>query len=227
MIGPSARLFAWVQGAEFYVELHRDAVALVPRTHGRWLDIGCGPGLVARLAADAGFDAVGIDHDGDMVRLARHRSTGPAAPRFEVGDLNTLVPRSADVVSATSLLAVLPDPHEGVHRLWDTLRPGGTLLVVETTALMTPSQARAIAGRLPGHCGAALLLWSHARRGRTVDVELATQLGAATATTTPLLSGLVTATVITKSPVTGEAPRRDPACADRSGEPASFGVADQ
>ena len=35
MIGPSAWFFAWVQGAEFYVEMHRDAVALVPRTGGR------------------------------------------------------------------------------------------------------------------------------------------------------------------------------------------------
>ena len=208
MIGPSVRFFAWVQGAEFYVEMHRDAVALVPRTGGRWLDVGCGPGLVARLAADAGFDAVGIDHDRDMVRLARHRSTGPAAARFEVGDLNTLVPRSADVVSATSLLATVPDPHDGVHRLWDALRPGGTLLVVETTAMMTPSRARAIAGRLPGHRQAALRLWSHARRGRTVDMELATQLGAATATTTPLLHGLVTATALTKPPVTPGATRR-------------------
>jgi len=199
MIGPSARFFAWVQAADFYVEMHRDAVALVPRRSGWWLDVGCGPGLVPQLAAAAGFDAVGIDHDRDMVRLARRHTSGPAAPRFEVGDINSLVRGSADVVSATSLLATLPDPERGVRRLWNTLNPGGALLIVETTAQMTPTEARRIADRLPAHGRTALALWSRARSGRALDLETIVKVDAATTITKPLLHGLATATVLTKS----------------------------
>jgi SAM-dependent methyltransferase len=198
MIGPSARFFAWVQDAGFYAELHRVAVALVPPSGGRWLDVGCGPGLVAGLAADAGFDAVGVDRDPDMVRLAERRHRGRDALRFETGDLETIVPCSADVVSAASLLAALPEPRAGVRRLWDAVRPGGTLLLVETTEQMTPDRAGRIAAGLPPHGRVALTLWSHARRGRAVDLGMLSNVGATTVATTPMLDGLVAATVLTK-----------------------------
>lgn len=59
----SAPLFTWLQAAPFYERLHADAVAEVPPAApgARWIDVGCGPGLVARLAADRGHDALGLD----------------------------------------------------------------------------------------------------------------------------------------------------------------------
>jgi trans-aconitate methyltransferase len=200
VIGPSARFFGWVQGADFYVELHREAVALVPRTGGRWLDVGCGPGLVARLAADAGFDTLGIDRDAGMVLAARHQNQGRSQPRFEVGDLDTIAPASADVVSATSLLAAVPDARLAAARLWEAVRPGGTLLVVETTDRMQPTQARLAAAGVAPHRRSALAVWSRARLGRAVDLAALSGLEASTSTTTPLLDGLVVATVLEKDP---------------------------
>ena len=206
MIGASAQFFAWVQGATFYAEAHRDAVSLIPPSGGRWLDVGCGPGLVPRLAADAGFDAVGIDRDPAMVRMARRQNRDRLAPHFEVGDINTLSPSSADVVSATSLLAVLPEPHQGLHRLWAAVRPGGRLLILEATARMTPTEARVVAEDLPSHRRAGLMMWSRARRGRTIELDLLTHVPSSERTTTSLLHGLLAAIVLTKSRSTIENP---------------------
>ena len=48
----AAALFAWVQSAPGYRRVHDDAVGLLGPGDGRaWLDAGCGPGLVTRLAA--------------------------------------------------------------------------------------------------------------------------------------------------------------------------------
>lgn len=50
MIG--AVLFTWLQGAEFYRELHKRAVDNLPSGEGKtWIEAGCRPGIVSRLAA--------------------------------------------------------------------------------------------------------------------------------------------------------------------------------
>jgi trans-aconitate methyltransferase len=75
-----ARFFQWLQSADFYRALHAEAVATVPATGGRWLDVGCGPGLVTSLAAARGFEALGVDPSAAMVAAARSRTPGA---RFE------------------------------------------------------------------------------------------------------------------------------------------------
>jgi 2-polyprenyl-3-methyl-5-hydroxy-6-metoxy-1,4-benzoquinol methylase len=198
MNGASARLFAWVQGAAFYADVHRDAVALVGRTQGDWLDVGCGPGLVACLAADAGFTVTGIDRDPRMVREANRRARGRTIT-FDIGEVEDLEPAVADVVSATSLLATLPDPITGLHSLWNAVRPGGTLLIVEATASMTPEGVHAVAVRLPPHRRSALTWWARARHGRSLDPRVLDSILAERRTSTPLLHGLIDATVFTRS----------------------------
>ncbi|HEY8708423.1 MAG TPA: methyltransferase domain-containing protein, partial [Burkholderiaceae bacterium] len=90
----SARFFGYVQDADFYRDLHREAVALLPPGAGKtWFDMGCGPGLVARLAHDRGYDAVGFDLDPHMVGLARRRSARAAGPRYVESGLDDLVAR--------------------------------------------------------------------------------------------------------------------------------------
>ena len=57
----SAAFFTWVQSAQFYVDLHTQAIELLPTGDGKsWLDVGCGPGLVARLARSRGYDVLGL-----------------------------------------------------------------------------------------------------------------------------------------------------------------------
>jgi ubiquinone/menaquinone biosynthesis C-methylase UbiE len=199
-------LFSWLQGAEFYRALHAEAVAALPPGEGRaWLDVGTGPGLVARLAAARGYDTLGIDADAQMiaaaVRLAQHAG---ARTEFRQMPLQDLVARGCqtDVVSAASLLVVLDDPVAGLEMLWRCVRPGGQLLIIEATARLTVETAGlAIRHGLPRRRRSGLRLWAAVRQGRTWDARLLDALDAAERRFLPLLDGLVGAWVLRKAVV--------------------------
>lgn len=171
----AAALFHYIQGADFYRDLHQEAVALLPPGAGKmWFDIGCGPGLVARLAQDRGYDAVGYDADGDMIRLARRQSHTASAPRFMQSKLADVAKRygRADVVSGASLLTVMRDRETAFGQLCDIVAPGGTLLVVETSERMALPSAYVSLPKITGRRAWVLRLWTFARQGTTaVDVK--------------------------------------------------------
>lgn len=158
----SATFFSWLQRAPFYQAAHAAAVATLPAGRGRWIDVGTGPGLVARAAASRGYAVLGFDADDAMIAAARrvHR-----AVTFSVATLNQVeqVAAPAQVVSAASLVTVLEEPKRALDTLWRLVAPGGTLLIIETTAQMTLRQALALG---TPHLG--LLLWATVRGGRTV-----------------------------------------------------------
>lgn len=197
----STLLFTWLQGANFYFELHKQAVESLPVGNGElWLDIGCGPGLVTRFAAERKYRAIGLDTDPQMVAAAKRiaRRTHSSAD-FQTGDFTTLPAESAHVVSAASLLAVLPDREAGLRSLWHLLRPGGTLLIVEPTNQMTVENAnRSIQNGLPQKRILGLRMWANARQGSIVDPVIYENLGARATRFQPLLQGLVGAWVIQK-----------------------------
>ena len=200
MSAASAMFFAWVQGAPFYVDVHAAAVDFLPSGGGKtWLDVGCGPGLIARLASQRGYDVVGIDRDPAMIQWARRLARDEGRCRFEVGDLDHLAEgHRADIVSAASLLFALPDPHAGIRQLWRCVRSGGALLIVETTQDMIPARARQERrGVRPGRA-LALTLWARARRGRSIDPSVFGSIAPASQERTLLLNGLVQAWVFTK-----------------------------
>lgn len=195
-----AALFTWLQHAPFYDEAHRDAVALLPDGWGRrWLDVGCGPGLVTRLAAERGYVAMGVDPDEAMLRAAR-RSSGTAACRYECGGLDDLASHPQyDVVSATSLLCTVTDPERALLQLWSRVAPGGTLLIVETTSAMTPANVRRVVGTDDVVAHPALKMWAVVRRGRHVDRSVLHSVSAAGHRCVPLLGGLVQAWLLTRT----------------------------
>jgi SAM-dependent methyltransferase len=194
----SARFFAWLQGAPFYEDVHRAAVELLPRGEGRsWLDVGSGPGLVARLAAEHGYDAVGLDRDPAMVSAAQRATRC----RFELGDVYELRERCADVVSAASLLVLLPDPERALRCMWGVVRPGGVLLAIETTSRMTPAAARKV--RVRSGRRSALALWARARNGRALDAAIFERACVASYERHLLLDGLVAAHLLRKGPADG------------------------
>ncbi len=199
----STLLFTWLQGADFYHDLHKQAVDLLPRGNGQhWLDVGSGPGLVSRLAAQSNYQVTGIDTDPQMVAAAKWiaRKSGNILHRnFKRGTLPAFQPESAEVVSAASLLAVIPDREAGLRSLWHLLRPGGFLLIVEPTHQMTSENAnRAIQNGLPKKRIAGLRMWANARQGNIVDPAIYEILGAKSIRFMPLLHGLVGAWVIAK-----------------------------
>lgn len=188
----SAKLFAWLQEADFYKDLHSKAMAGLPDGKDRsWLDFGCGPGLFTRLAAARGYSAIGIDGDPSMIREAKKiaKSEGSSAD-FAVGDVFQSRPQGADVVSASSLLAVLDDKIGGFEALLRAVNPGGVLLIVEPTDRMTTQAVDVLIQeglhdrRIDG-----LQMWARARQGSAIDPEI---FGTAIpATFAPLLGGLV------------------------------------
>lgn len=198
----ASHLFEWVQGASFYRELHQAAVGLVePRSDGggrRWTDVGCGPGLVAGLAAARGYDVVGVDHDASMVRRARRLHPESDLLHFRTAPLSALATDSSDVVSATSLLCTLSEPANALGLLWSAVRAGGTLLIVETTPEMTRARARTVVGRLKTPRRHALMLWASARTGH-LDQSILDRIDASSRVNHRLLDGMVEATVLTRS----------------------------
>lgn len=205
----SAWFFARVQAADFYRALHREAVALLPAPApgARWLDVGCGPGLVARLAAGRGYRVLGTDLDPAMVAQARrqgHRAGSSAT--FEAADLladppgGGTGPRFA-VVSAASLLVVLDDRAAGLRRLLARVAEGGTLLLVEPDASMTPQAAAALRARLGPALGQGawvLSLWARTRRPERAIRAEDLQVPGWTLRRDVLLDGLVNAWRLTR-----------------------------
>lgn len=202
----TAKLFSWLQGADFYRLLYQEALEQLPPGGGqRFLDVGCGPGLLTRRAASRGYRAVGVDSDPDMVRTAEElaREHGSSAT-FRLGAVTDLRERagSADVVAAASLLAVLADKEAGLRSLWSSVRPGGTLLIVEPTDRLSLQEVRRLPpAALSGKRTFGLRLWAWARGGRTVRPEVYRTLDRDVASRrfVPLLQGLVGAWILERA----------------------------
>jgi SAM-dependent methyltransferase len=91
-------------GAPLY-EAVLDATAVGPDTS--LLDLGCGAGAFARVAADRGAKVTGIDHDPEAVRLAAAEVPEGV---FGVGDVRDPPRGPFDVVAAVQVLMHVADP---------------------------------------------------------------------------------------------------------------------
>lgn len=103
------------------------------------LDVGCGTGILTRLAADAvgpEGEALGIDAAPDMIRLARisgHEARSTA--KFDLAAIENL-PAAADTIDVALLSLVihcLPSDLKriGLKETRRVLKPGGRLVVVD------------------------------------------------------------------------------------------------
>ncbi|MGY0487476.1 class I SAM-dependent methyltransferase [Streptomyces sp. WG-D5] len=96
------------------------------------LDLGCGTGSLALLAAERGHRVTGVDLAPNMLRLARRKLAGRDAA-FLVGDASSPPVRKGayDVVLARHVLWTLPDTGAVLRRWVSLVRPGGRLVLVE------------------------------------------------------------------------------------------------
>jgi len=103
---------------------------LVPPANARWLDVGCGTGILAHTLLELCSPAsvVGIDPSVQQIAQA---SRGPAAGRasFEVGDACALPfpDGSFDVVASALALNFVPDQPRGLAEMRRVARPGGVV----------------------------------------------------------------------------------------------------
>ena len=96
------------------------------------LDLGCGTGSLALLAAEQGHRVTGVDRSPGMVERARTKLAGRDAA-FLVGDAAEppVGERRFDVVLVRHVLWALPDPRAALRRWAGLLAPGGRLVLIE------------------------------------------------------------------------------------------------
>jgi ubiquinone/menaquinone biosynthesis C-methylase UbiE len=122
------------------------------------VDVGCGPGVAARLAAGAGMTVTGVDPAPVMLRVARvldrrHRVSWLAG---RVEDL-PLPADAADVLWILSAIHHVPGIEAGLREVLRVLRPGGRLCVIERKVT-------------PGATGLASHGWSPAQAETFADL---------------------------------------------------------
>jgi SAM-dependent methyltransferase len=116
---------------ETIADLQQEVVErLGPERGQKFLDLACGTGAVAELAAKAGADVVGIDFAPGLIEIAKKRAGELGLDiDYRIGDVEALeLPdASFDRVASTCGVMFAPD-HEAVAReLGRVTRPGGRL----------------------------------------------------------------------------------------------------
>lgn len=163
--------FAGVSGllAGLTMTIGRGAVARLAAdlldVHGddRLVDVGCGPGTAARVAARRGATVTGVDPAPVMLNLARRLTRGGASLRWMEGAAEALPLADGAATALWSLSSVhhWRDLDAGIAEARRVLVPGGRLLAIERRVRAgatghashgwTKAQAEAFAER----CGAA------------------------------------------------------------------------
>jgi SAM-dependent methyltransferase len=127
---------AWSAGsfedvAESIHDMHVAFVeALDPQPGDQWLDVGCGAGNLAELAAGAGARVTGIDLSPRLIEVAKARAeAGGYDIEYRVGDAEKLDLEDASFGKVTSSVAMIFAPaHDAVAlELARVTRPGGRL----------------------------------------------------------------------------------------------------
>ncbi|KPH98895.1 Methyltransferase type 11 [Actinobacteria bacterium OK074] len=106
--------------------------AWLPDRPGDVLDLGCGTGSLALLAAEAGHRVTGVDLSPAMIDRARAKLAGRDAV-FLSGDAAAppVGEQLFDTVLVRHVLWALPDPGRVLRHWRGLLRPGGRFVLVE------------------------------------------------------------------------------------------------
>jgi SAM-dependent methyltransferase len=184
----SAFLFDKLQHIEFYADVIKDAIDFGQKPHDTsFLDVGCGPGLGAIYAASQGYDALGFDTNPKSIQKAVGYAKANNV-RFECKELGG---EQAFTVFAASLLAVFEDRVQGAQKLFDAVKDGGILIIVEPTKLMNTSNAALYIKNHRPKRAFWLYLWAFARQRNIVDEKIFSALNYKNLEYMPLMDGLI------------------------------------
>jgi SAM-dependent methyltransferase len=115
----SYEVVAKAYAAQFFDELSRkpfdrqllDAFAADCEGRGTVLDIGCGPGHIARYLSERGANAAGVDFSPAMVDLARTLNPGM---EFNTGDMHALEVADGSLAGVVAFYSVIHIPRPEV-----------------------------------------------------------------------------------------------------------------
>ena len=102
----------------------------------RFLDVGCGSGQLALMAAKDGLEVTGVDIAGNWVERARARAQGEdLRARFEEADAEALPFEDASFDVVASLIGAMfaPRPDLVAKELLRVCVPGGTIAMANWT----------------------------------------------------------------------------------------------
>ena len=115
----------------------REFYERIPRTPGgTLLDVGCGSGQLALLAAKDGLDVAGVDIAANLIEQARARASAARLnARFEVADAEALPFAEARFDVVTSLIGAMfaPRPELVAAELLRVCKPGGIIAMANWT----------------------------------------------------------------------------------------------
>lgn len=112
------------------IELRTRSYELLGDLTGRTVvDVGCGGGRAVAELAERGARAIGVDHDPEMITVARNR--WPAG-EFHIGDACELPLETGSVAGyrADKVLHTLSDPVRAVTEARRVLAPGGRAVLL-------------------------------------------------------------------------------------------------
>jgi ubiquinone/menaquinone biosynthesis C-methylase UbiE len=129
-----------------------------PKAGWLTLDVGCGPGLLPALLSQKGCHSLGIDLDLEMLLPS------PLHPHVAAADAMHLPfpSRSFNLITASNLLFLLPDPQETLRALTRLLRSHGQIATLNPSEHLTVISATELADKrnLTGLPRESLLNWA-------------------------------------------------------------------
>jgi SAM-dependent methyltransferase len=147
--------------AEAFAPIHRRIVEeLAPQPGERFLDLACGTGGVALVAARAGADVTGLDLSEDQIEKARAAADEAAlSVQFDVGDAQELPYADESFDAAASVFGMIfaPDHARAAGQLTRVCKPGARIAI---TSWPFDEWAQLGARLRPGYEGVDARPWS-------------------------------------------------------------------
>jgi SAM-dependent methyltransferase len=116
---------------ETITDIHERVIErLAPGPGMKWLDLACGTGAVAELAAEKGADVTGVDLAPALIETAKERAGERGLDiDYRVGDCENLEfdDGAFDVVSSTCGVMFAPDHEATARELARVVKPGGRI----------------------------------------------------------------------------------------------------
>lgn len=95
----------------------------------RWLDVGCGGGILSEALARIGLDVVGIDLSSELLQCGRqHSAHTTLSLQYRLISVESLAveqPCSFDGITCMEMLEHVPHPVSVVHACAELVKPGG------------------------------------------------------------------------------------------------------